>query len=147
MAIGALKTALITGGGGSGIGLAIARCCMMEGMSVVLADIHRERLDAAVAAFDGAVMGVAMDVSKIQHWTRARQEAETRFGAVDLLVNSAGIAPSMASILDMAVADFDARIRINLSSVFYGVRMFGPAMRARAIAISSTSPRKPAWCR
>ena len=128
--IGKLKTLFVTGGGG-GIGLAIAEGCAAEGMNVVLADVHRERLGATVAAFEGPVLGVEMDVTRIEDWARARRGAEARFGTVDLLVNGAAIAPSMSPILDMAVADFDARIATNLSSVFYGTRTFGPAMRAR----------------
>ena len=130
MALGKLKTLFVTGGGG-GIGLAVAEWCAAEGMNVVLADINRERLDGTVAAFDGPALGIAMDVARIDDWARALQEAEARFGTVDLLVNGAAIAPSMSPILDMAVAEFDARIATNLSSVFYGTRTFGPAMRAR----------------
>lgn len=128
--VAGLKTLFVTGGGG-GIGLAIAECCAAEGMNVVLADVHRERLDAAVAAFDGPVLGVAMDVTRIGDWERTLREAEARFGAIDLLVNGAALPPGMSPMLDMAVADFDARIATNLASVFYGVRTFGPPMRAR----------------
>lgn len=130
MALGTLKTLFVTGGGG-GIGLALAQRCAAEGMNVVLADVHRQRLDAAVAAFDGPALGIVMDVTRIEEWARALRAAEARFGAIDLLVNGAAIAPSMSPILDMAVGDFEARIRSNLLSVFYGARTFGPAMRAR----------------
>lgn len=146
MAIAGLETLFVTGGA-SGIGLAIAQHCAAEGMNVVLADLHRERLDAAVAAFAGPVLGVTMDVTSIIDWTRARREAGARFGAVDLLVNAAGIPPSVAPMLDMTVADFDSRIATNLSSVFYGVRTFGPPMRERGsghiVNIASTAGLVP----
>lgn len=130
MAIDQLETLFVTGGGG-GIGLEIARICAAAGMNVVLADIHADRLAATVAAFAGPVLGITMDVAKPGDWARASDEAERRFGKVDLLVNGAAIAPSMANLLDMDIAKFDARIATNLSSVFYGVRTFGPAMRDR----------------
>lgn len=130
MAIGDLTTILVTGGGG-GIGLEIARVCARSGMNVVLADVHQERLDATVATFDGPVLGIVMDVASIADWERAREAAEARFGAVDLLVNGAALPPAMSPILDMPVADFEARIATNLVSVFYGVRTFGPGMRER----------------
>ncbi len=129
MAIGQLMTLMVTGGGG--IGLEIARICAGEGMNVVLADIDRDRLDGTVAAFAEPVLGIVMDVAAVADWTRAKAEAEARFGAVDLLVNGAAVPPSMVPILDLAIADFDARIATNLSSVFYGVRTFGPGMRDR----------------
>ncbi len=130
MTLGPLETLFVTGGGG-GIGLAIAQACAAEGLNVVLADVHRERLETTVAAFRGPVLGVAMDVTRMDDWARALAQAEARFGAVDLLVNGAAIAPSMSPILDMPVEDFEARLLTNLSSVFYGARTFGPAMRAR----------------
>ncbi|WP_375397339.1 SDR family oxidoreductase [uncultured Sphingomonas sp.] len=130
MPIDDLKTLFVTGGGG-GIGLEIGRICARRGMNVVLADIHRERLDATVTTFDGPVLGIVMDVSSFAEWARAKQEAEARFGAVDLLVNGAALPPGMSSILDMPVADFETRIATNLSGVFYGVRTFGANMRAR----------------
>ncbi len=146
MTLGPLKTLFVTGGGG-GIGLAVAQACAAEGLNVVLADIHHERLEATVAAFGGPALGVVMDVTQVADWARAKAQAEARFGAVELLVNGAAIAPAMSPILDMAVADFDARLVTNLSSVFYGVRTFGPAMRARGyghiVNIASTAGLAP----
>jgi len=130
MSIGRLETVFVTGGGG-GIGLATARHCAAEGMNVVLADRNAERLSATVAAFEWPVLGVVMDVAETDDWTRAVGEAETRFGSVDVLINGAAIPPALLPILDMTVDCFDAVIRTNLASVFYGTRAFGPAMRAR----------------
>lgn len=130
MATATLQTAFLTGGSG-GIGLELSRLCAASGMNVVLADIDGDRLATAVAAFDRPVLGVTMDVSKPADWDRASQEAEARFGSVDLLVNGAAIPPSLKPLLDIDVAAFEARISTNLNSVFYGVRTFGRAMRAR----------------
>src|SRR5262249_6697993 len=58
------KVAFITGGA-SGIGLAMARVFVREGMKVVIADIRRDHLDEAMASLDGrdAVHAVELDVS------------------------------------------------------------------------------------
>jgi NAD(P)-dependent dehydrogenase (short-subunit alcohol dehydrogenase family) len=130
VSIGRLNTVFITGGGG-GIGLATARHCAAEGLNIVLADRNADRLSAAVAVFEGPVLGVVMDVAKTEDWTRAVDEAEARFGAVDVLINGAAIPPALVPILDMTIQGFDDLIRTNLASVFYGTRAFGPAMRER----------------
>jgi NAD(P)-dependent dehydrogenase (short-subunit alcohol dehydrogenase family) len=123
-------TALVTGGGG-GIGLATGQALARRGVSLVLADVLKERLDLAVAAFEGPVHSLVMDIGCETDWTWARSEAEARFGPVDILVNCAGTPPCLKPLVDMTLAEFESRISTHLIGTFLGVRTFGAAMRDR----------------
>src|SRR5215475_13435920 len=86
------KVAFITGGA-SGIGLGMAQVFVREGMKVVIADIRRDHLDKAMAAFDGegAVHAIELDVSDREAMSRAAGETERVFGKIHVLCNNAGI--------------------------------------------------------
>jgi NAD(P)-dependent dehydrogenase (short-subunit alcohol dehydrogenase family) len=56
-------TAVVTGSGG-GIGLATGVALARRAVNVVLADVLKDRLDRAIAAFDGPVHGVVMDIKR-----------------------------------------------------------------------------------
>jgi dihydroanticapsin dehydrogenase len=85
------KVAIITGGG-SGIGRATARLFAAEGASVVLADINLESAkDAAEAVTcDGrAALAVGCDISRESEVQQLVSASITRYGRIDILVNSA----------------------------------------------------------
>jgi NAD(P)-dependent dehydrogenase (short-subunit alcohol dehydrogenase family) len=88
------KVALITGAG-SGIGAATAGLFAQEGAAVALADLSRESLEplATQAAEALAMVG---DVTRRADTERFVDETLKRFGRVDVLVNSAGVAPRNA---------------------------------------------------
>jgi NAD(P)-dependent dehydrogenase (short-subunit alcohol dehydrogenase family) len=130
------KTAFVTGGA-SGIGLAIGKSLAARGCKVVLADINREALDAAVSGTDGQVDGIVLDVRDREQWATARAHAEAKFGPVGVLVNNAGIMNEGSStygdrgLIDQSPDSFDRMIAINLVGVFNGIREFGPGMADR----------------
>jgi 3-hydroxybutyrate dehydrogenase len=128
------KTALVTGST-SGIGLGIATRLAAEGANIVLngfgdaAEI--ERLRAGLAAehrvsvdYDDA------DMTKPDAITAMVRRAIARFGALDVLVNNAGI-QHVAPVDEFPPEKWDAIIAINLSSSFHTVRAALPAMKAR----------------
>ena len=92
------KVAIVTGGG-RGIGKAIAARLARDGMKVALADINLENAQASaqeIAQQYGAeAMAVQCDVSKEDSVKAAVQAVLDRFGTVDVLVNNAGILPSL----------------------------------------------------
>ncbi len=128
------KTALVTGST-SGIGLGIARALAAQGANLVLngfgdaAEI--ERLRAALAAeFGVEVRYSAADMSRGEQVTAMVQEAEAAFGAVDVLVNNAGI-QFVAPIDEFPVEKWEQIIAINFSSNFYAIRAALPGMKRR----------------
>lgn len=132
------RRAVVTGGG-SGIGRAIAEVLTEGGARVTIADRNLEAAQATAAALGGDA--IALDVTDPE----AAEAAAARYaegGAADILVNNAGIAHN-APALDMAVADWQRVIDVNLSGVFYTARAFGRAMvaagRGSIVNISSIS--------
>jgi NAD(P)-dependent dehydrogenase (short-subunit alcohol dehydrogenase family) len=109
------KTAIVTGGA-RGIGLAIAKRYVAEGARVVIADIDETAGKAAVAALGNAARFVRTDVGAAGDVRNVVAEA-CAAGDLDILVNNAGIIHT-ADFLDIAEADFDRVIRVNLKGMF-----------------------------
>lgn len=128
------KTALVTGST-SGIGLAMARSLAGQGANLVLNGFgdaaQIERLRAAMETeFGVQVVYDSADMSRPEQIEAMIATAERRFGAVDVLVNNAGI-QHVAPIERFPVERWDAVIAINLSSAFHTIRCALPAMKAR----------------
>ena len=128
------KTALVTGST-SGIGLAIARALAKDGANVMLngfgekAEIEKIRAGIAKefgveARYSPADMGKPGEIAAMISGT------EKEFGALDVLVNNAGI-QHVANIEDFPIPKWDAIIAINLSSSFHTIRAAVPGMKAR----------------
>ncbi|HYF61053.1 MAG TPA: SDR family oxidoreductase [Burkholderiaceae bacterium] len=117
------KVALVTGGA-QGIGLACARRFADEGAQVAIVDVDAARGAQAVEAIGaGRAIFVAGDVARAEVAARAVAETVARFGAVDVLLNNAGVTHA-ADFLDLAEADFDRVLGVNLKSYF----LFGQAV-------------------
>src|SRR5690606_37889293 len=89
------KVAIVTGAGG-GIGSALAELFCQHGARVLLVEQDAEALDRAVAAIadrvpDVALAACAADVSRADDAARAVEQAIAAFGALDVLVNNAGV--------------------------------------------------------
>ncbi|MCZ7417605.1 SDR family NAD(P)-dependent oxidoreductase [Streptomyces sp. WMMC897] len=80
---------VVISGGGSGIGLATARCFAAEGDQVVLAGRRGEVLEQAAAQVPGA-LAVPADLATAEGARRLARTVAEEFGAVDVLVHSAG---------------------------------------------------------
>jgi NAD(P)-dependent dehydrogenase (short-subunit alcohol dehydrogenase family) len=126
------KVAVITGGA-SGIGLATAKALAGEGMRLVLADVEKARLDAAVAdlASSGAeVVGVVCDVGDRASVESLADTAFERMSAVHLLFNNAGIALG-GPMLEMQHSDWEWTLQVNLWGPIHGVESFVSRMVAQ----------------
>ena len=123
------RTAVITGGA-SGIGLALAHRCVIEGMQVVIADVNQTDLQRATDELQkrgGAVLGVHTDVSKQASVEVLLQAAVARFGPIHLLCNNAGVAAGR-NAWDTSVADWEWTLGVNLWGVIFGLNLFVPHM-------------------
>jgi glucose 1-dehydrogenase len=113
------KVALVTGAA-QGIGLACAQALAGEGARVVLADVNADaakRAAESLSAQGRQCAHVACDVSRKADVDRAVAAAVETFGRLDILVANAGIVHA-ADFLDLAEADFDRVIAVNLKGVF-----------------------------
>ena len=128
------KTALVTGST-SGIGQGIAHAMAAAGMNVVLNGFRDTDAIAALrsdlAALHGArVLHDPADMSKPAEIAAMMARAIGEFGAIDVLVNNAGI-QHVAPIDEFPPAQWDAIIAINLSSAFHTIRAALPPMKAK----------------
>ncbi len=127
------KIAIVTGGA-RGIGLAIARRYAAEGARVVVANIDQAAGEAAADALGHDVCRfIATDVGDSRAVeTLVAQTCDT-FGTLDILVNNAGILHG-ADFLDLAEADFDRVLRVNLKGAFLAGQAAAKRMVAQAKA-------------
>ena len=111
------KVAIVTGGA-RGIGRAIAERFVADGARVVIADTDDTEGTAAAAALGDACRFVRTDVGDARHAINVVAAACANFtGDVDILVNNAGIIHT-ANFLELAEADFDRVLRVNLKGGF-----------------------------
>jgi 3alpha(or 20beta)-hydroxysteroid dehydrogenase len=115
------KAALVTGAAG-GIGKAIVEIFVSAGGKVVATDI------AALPDPADGLATMAHDVTAPEAWRAAVALAEERFGALDILVNCAGIF-SPAPIESETAEGFMRTARINQLGVFLGMQAALPALR------------------
>jgi len=125
------KAAFVTGGA-SGIGLALGRALAEAGCKVMLADIEKSALDAAVASLSGSgpeIGGVVCDVADPTSVDAAAEATFSAFGKVHILCNNAGVG-ALGGIDHIALDDWRWVLDVNLIGVVNGVRAFLPHMRA-----------------
>ncbi len=110
------KAAIVTGAA-KGIGAAIARRFVEEGAYVAIADVSPVDGAATAATLGPLAQFIACDVGDAASVKAMVDEAVGAFGGVDVLVNNAGIVAN-AEFLDLAEADFDRVMRVNIKGAF-----------------------------
>ncbi len=126
------KTALVTGGG-TGIGLGIALGLAREGCRVAIAGRREAKLREAAALYKGdqPLLVHACDVAELADVERLVAWSQSELGALDILVNSAGVNVRRRSLAELSPEDWDTMLRVNASGAFYCTRAVLPAMRQR----------------
>ena len=112
------KVGIVTGGA-NGIGLAIARRFLQDGMSVMIGDVDEEAGKKAVSDLEhlGHIDFAKADVSRKLDVHNLVASTLDRFGDIDVLVNNAGIVHG-ADFLELSEADFDRVLAVNLKGSF-----------------------------
>ena len=130
------KVAVVTGAA-SGIGRALVDVLAGEGMAVVLADVEEDRLAIAAKhlAGDGAsVAAVVTDVSDPASVDTLAEAATSRFGAVHVLCNNAGVSGTIGRAWTTSVEEWRWVLGVNIWGVINGVRSFTPILLAQSAA-------------
>ncbi|MFC9228971.1 SDR family NAD(P)-dependent oxidoreductase [Streptomyces decoyicus] len=125
------KVALITGATG-GIGAATAKLFAREGARLVLTDVHQEGLTALTEEIEetGAdVVSACLDVSSARQWDGVITTVRERFGALDILVNLAGIL-DWPGIEDTQEDAWNRVIDVNQKGTWLGMKAAMPLLRA-----------------
>ena len=117
------KVAVVTGGA-MGIGFGISYRLAEAGASVVIADLNKAAANEAVAklaAQGWKASALAVDVSDAAQVTGMVEAAVKAYGGIDILVNDAGIYPSVP-MMQMDEKTFDKILSINLKGVFLSTK-------------------------
>lgn len=117
---------IVTGAAG-GIGLGVGRVLIEQGASVVLVDLDRERIEAAVRSIDpeGAhAVACVADVTKQGDAEAAVGLAIETFGRLDGLVNNAGII-QMDAAWDLTGPSWDTHMSVNVTGSFLFAKAVG----------------------
>jgi NAD(P)-dependent dehydrogenase (short-subunit alcohol dehydrogenase family) len=138
------RVAVITGGE-SGIGLAISRTLAKSGAKVVIGGILADEGNRAatdIRAEGGDVHFLKTDVRIEEEVERLIDEAVSRFGKLDIMINNAGVFDGFASCLETSTALWNQIVDINLKGCFFGCkaalkRMLAQGTGGRIINTSS----------
>ena len=114
------KVALITGGA-SGLGANAAELMAREGARVVVADIAADRGQEVVDRIGPSARFVKLDVTSEDNWKEAIAKAVETFGALHVLLNSAGIGLSK-TVEEIELSEWRRVHAIDLDGVFLGCK-------------------------
>lgn len=123
------RVAVVTGGA-SGIGKALAKAFLGEGMKVVIADVEERALAAATRELGGAVTGVVTDVSDPASVNALADRVFALHGACHVLCNNAGVSAPNLDLWETEPSDFQWVHGVNVNGVAHGVQAFVPRMIA-----------------
>ena len=141
--------AIVTGGS-RGIGLAIARGLVSDGIHVAITGRDEGHLSTARSRIEGAGPGsvetFCADVRQLADMERVVMATVARFGGLDILVNNAGVG-IFSHVADMAAAKWSDVLDTNLTGVFNACHAAIPQLRERGggfiINISSLAGTNP----
>ena len=144
------KTVVITGAS-RGIGEAAARLFAEKGANVALLARSEEAIAETAGQIGATAMAIPCDVSRYWEVSAAMDAVAETFGAIDVLINNAGVIDPIAHMGDADPEAWSKVIDINLKGVFHGMRAVLPAMAERGsgtiLNISSGAAHGPveAW--
>jgi len=123
---------VLVSGGSSGIGYATVRRFLEEGSRVVFCGIDADEVRAAAGELSsiGPATGVVSDVSRADEVAALIGEAERTLGAIDVLINNAGVAWK-APFLEIAPDQWDRVMAVNLRGMFLVAQGVARLMAAR----------------
>jgi gluconate 5-dehydrogenase len=123
------QTALITGGG-TGLGLGMARCYAASGAKVVLVGRRKDELTKACAKIGETAFALPGDVTRLDTATSLVDQAEKLAGPISILVNNAGVHLKKPA-LDTSDAEFAGVIQTHVFGAFALTREVGRRMVER----------------
>jgi 2,3-dihydro-2,3-dihydroxybenzoate dehydrogenase len=144
------RVAVVTGAGG-GIGAVVARLLGRHGAQLALWDADQPAIDKVAAALDADGAKAAayrVDVRDSAEVEAAAEDVERRLGAIDLLVNVAGILRTGPAV-ELTDRDWDDVFAVNVRGVFAVSRSVAGRMarrgRGAVVTVASNAGAVPRW--
>jgi 3-oxoacyl-[acyl-carrier protein] reductase len=135
------KVVIVTGAA-AGIGAGVAKLFAAGGAHLFLTDLHGagiKKLAETLQAEGGSAFGFEANARSRDAMAMVVEDALSRFGRIDVLINNAGIYPRQP-FLEMTEEHWDTMHDINLKSVFHCTKLVMPHMvRQRAGAVVNIS--------
>lgn len=134
------KVAVISGAC-SGLGRATAIRFAQEGAKIVLGDINEQAAESIVneiVALGSEGLFVRLDVRDESNWIELFVQAQSCFGKVDVVMNSAGIAV-LGNVEDVSYEDWKRELDVNLNGTFLGTKHGMKALKAHGGSIINLS--------
>lgn len=137
------KVAVITGGT-TGIGLAIAKEFVAEGVKVIVTALQREALDEAVKAIGPSSFGASVDASSIPEMDALLKQVKADHGRLDAVIANA-VADEHAPLGKITEEQFDKMVGVNLKGVLFTIQSAMPLLESDGtiILIGSTASVAP----
>ncbi|HEY7404609.1 MAG TPA: SDR family NAD(P)-dependent oxidoreductase [Candidatus Angelobacter sp.] len=135
------KTVVITGGG-SGIGLALARVFTRSGYTVTISGRDLKRLNTAANELrqsSAGVEAIACDVRDPSSVQTMFQQIAQRHSLIDVLINNAGVAHALSSVDMLPIETWKQVIDTNLTGTFLVTQAALPLMCAGSTIVNNLS--------
>jgi 3-oxoacyl-[acyl-carrier protein] reductase len=140
------KVAIVTGGG-SGFGEGIAKKFVAEGAQVLIADRDAAGGERVAKALGANARSVCVDVAKAADVRAMVDAAQDHFGALNVLVNNAGVSHLPQPLEEVGEDDFDRILAINVKAIYLAARVVVPRFKAQKkgviLNIASTAGVSP----
>jgi len=142
------KIVIITGGG-SGFGAGITKKLTSEGAKVLVWDINKDFAERTVkSCSSGTAVAFEGDVSDYKSWEAALKACLDKFGALDVVVNNAGVVHTARPSIEVPESELDRMMRINVKPIYHSAKAIIPYWKENKrpglfINLSSISAPRP----
>lgn len=141
------QIAIITGAA-DGMGKATAELFVQEGAFVILADIHKEKVDAISTILGVQTRSHAVDITKPEQIVQMVEQTIDEFGRVDILVNCAGgVLSPLGASSNMDMNHWQPIIDLNLTGTLNVIMAVLPSMKqqrfGKIVNLSSLGAQNP----
>jgi NAD(P)-dependent dehydrogenase (short-subunit alcohol dehydrogenase family) len=144
------RVAVVTGGG-SGVGMEIARTLGEEGYAVAILGRSQNRLEEAESLLENAVPHLALyqgDVRDVDAVDAILREVEATLGPIDVVVHAAGVCAALGPTWAVEQPRWEADLDTGVKAAYLLIRRVIPGMidrgRGRMVAVNSYAAFRPA---
>jgi 3-oxoacyl-[acyl-carrier protein] reductase len=124
------KVAIVTGGG-SGFGEGIVKKFVAEGAKVLVVDRNADAARRVAEDMGPFAAAHAADVSRAADTLAMIDAAESKFGALDILINNAGVSHLPMPTEEVGEEDFDRIFAVNMKAIYLATKVVVPRFKAR----------------